>query len=96
MPYILDNIWHYNYLMEPSIEYVAFEEKVKKTIYIDNLSPQVTKAVLESAINQFGNVKDVQFVPTYSRLAVFVLRWWRWNQPNRLKKSSVRWVILLL
>ncbi|KAJ0836420.1 putative RNA recognition motif domain, nucleotide-binding alpha-beta plait domain superfamily [Helianthus annuus] len=51
--------------MEPSTEYVAFEEKVKKTIYIDNLSPQVTKAVLENAINQFGNVKDVQFIPTY-------------------------------
>ncbi|XP_021980459.1 uncharacterized protein LOC110876600 isoform X1 [Helianthus annuus] len=62
---MLKIIWHYNYLMEPSTEYVAFEEKVKKTIYIDNLSPQVTKAVLENAINQFGNVKDVQFIPTY-------------------------------
>ncbi|KAI3808558.1 hypothetical protein L1987_24511 [Smallanthus sonchifolius] len=55
-------VWHFHYLMEPS---AAFEEKVKKTIYIDNLSPQVTKAVLENALNQFGNVTEVQFIPTY-------------------------------
>ncbi|KAK9061870.1 hypothetical protein SSX86_019054 [Deinandra increscens subsp. villosa] len=46
-------------------EYAAFEEKVKRTIYVDNLSPQVTKAVLENALNQFGNVTDVQFIPNY-------------------------------
>ncbi|XP_076896615.1 ASI1-immunoprecipitated protein 1-like [Bidens hawaiensis] len=45
--------------------YAAFEEKVKKTIYVHNLSPQVTKAVLENALNQFGNVKDVNFIPNY-------------------------------
>ncbi|GKB45676.1 putative nucleotide-binding alpha-beta plait domain-containing protein [Tanacetum coccineum] len=53
--------------MEPSTEevYAAFEKKVKKTIYIDNLSPLVTKAVLETAFNQFGTVNNVQFIPTH-------------------------------
>ncbi|KAI7745010.1 hypothetical protein M8C21_005258 [Ambrosia artemisiifolia] len=53
--------------MEPSDDekYAAFEEKVKKTIYIDNLSPLVTKTVLENAIKQFGGVNDVQFIPNY-------------------------------
>ncbi|KVH87881.1 uncharacterized protein LOC112502887 isoform X2 [Cynara cardunculus var. scolymus] len=53
--------------MEPSAEaeYAAFQEKVKRTIYLDNLSHQVTKAVLENALNQFGNVMNVQFIPAY-------------------------------
>lgn len=46
-------------------EYAAFEEKVKRTVYIDNLSPQVTEAVLKTALNQFGNVVSVQFIPNY-------------------------------
>ncbi|KAI7726199.1 hypothetical protein M8C21_027345, partial [Ambrosia artemisiifolia] len=43
--------------MDPSTEekYAAFEEKVKKSIHIDNLSPQVTEAVLKSALNQFAH-----------------------------------------
>ncbi|KAK1440704.1 hypothetical protein QVD17_06535 [Tagetes erecta] len=53
--------------MEPSVEekYAEFEQRVKRTIYIDNLSPQVTEEVLKKALNQFGNVKDVEFIPTY-------------------------------
>nr|XP_043634416.1 uncharacterized protein LOC122605523 [Erigeron canadensis] len=53
--------------MEQSMEeiYAAFEEKVKRTIYVDNLSNQVTKSVLETAFNQFGSVVSVQFIPTY-------------------------------
>ncbi|PWA55794.1 Nucleotide-binding, alpha-beta plait [Artemisia annua] len=51
--------------MEPSTEYAAFEKKVKKTIYLDNLSPLVTEAVLQTAFNQFGTVKNVQFIPTH-------------------------------
>lgn len=53
--------------MEPSseAEYKAFKEKVNRTIYLDNLSNQVTKAVLETALDQFGTVKNVQFIPTY-------------------------------
>ncbi|OVA18705.1 RNA recognition motif domain [Macleaya cordata] len=46
-------------------EYAAFEEKVKRTVYIDNLSPQVTEAVLKTALGQFGSVTNVQFIPNY-------------------------------
>lgn len=46
-------------------EYAAFGERVKRTIYIDNLSPQVTDAVLKAALDQFGNVVNVQFIPNY-------------------------------
>lgn len=45
--------------------YAAFEEKVKQTVFLDNLSPQVTESVLKTALNQFGNVTNVQFVPNY-------------------------------
>jgi len=47
-------------------EYAAFEEKVKRTVYIDNLSPQATESVLKTALNQFGNVQNVQFIPNYT------------------------------
>ncbi|CAL5394984.1 unnamed protein product [Camellia sinensis] len=47
-------------------EYAAFEEKVRRNVYIDNLSPQVTEAVLRTALNQFGNVEKVQFIPNYT------------------------------
>lgn len=46
-------------------EYAAFEEKVKRTVYIDNLSHQVTEPVLKTALNQFGNVTNVEFIPNY-------------------------------
>lgn len=46
-------------------EYAAFEEKVKRTVYLDNLSPKVTETVLKMALNQFGTVKSVQFIPNY-------------------------------
>ncbi|GLT34369.1 hypothetical protein SLA2020_088870 [Shorea laevis] len=45
--------------------YGAFEEKVRRTVYIDNLSPNVTEAVLRTAIDQFGTVKSIQFIPNY-------------------------------
>ncbi|KAM7471083.1 hypothetical protein LguiA_009266 [Lonicera macranthoides] len=53
--------------MEPSAEaeYAAFEEKVKRTVYVDNLSPQVTESVLKTALNQFGNVTNAEFIPNY-------------------------------
>lgn len=47
-------------------EYAAFEDKVKRTVYVDNLSPQVTESVLTTALNQFGNVQNVQFIPNYT------------------------------
>ncbi|KAL6970625.1 hypothetical protein U1Q18_030319 [Sarracenia purpurea var. burkii] len=49
-------------------EYAAFEEKVRRTVYVDNLSPQVTESVLRTAFNQFGYVDNVQFIPNYTEL----------------------------
>lgn len=46
-------------------EFAAFLEKVKRTIYVDNLAPQVTETVIKTALNQFGDVKSVQFIPIY-------------------------------
>ncbi|XVE81080.1 hypothetical protein DITRI_Ditri15bG0034500 [Diplodiscus trichospermus] len=46
-------------------EYAAFEEKVRRTVYIDNLSPHVTESVLRTALDQYGTVKSVQFIPNY-------------------------------
>ncbi|CAH9127097.1 unnamed protein product [Cuscuta epithymum] len=53
--------------METSVEeeLSAFEAKVKRTVYIDNLSPLVNESVLRSAFGQFGNVTGVQFIPNY-------------------------------
>lgn len=47
-------------------EYAEFEEKVRKTVFVDNLSPQVTQAVIETALGQFGNVVNVEFLPNYT------------------------------
>lgn len=46
-------------------DYAAFEEKVRRTVYLDNLSPQVTESVLKTALDQFGSVQNVQFIPNY-------------------------------
>ncbi|XP_051143252.1 uncharacterized RNA-binding protein C428.12c-like [Andrographis paniculata] len=46
-------------------EYASFLEKVKRTIYVDNLAPQVTESVLKAAFNQFGNVISIQITPNY-------------------------------
>lgn len=46
-------------------EYSAFQEKVKRTIYVDNLAPSVTDAVMKAAFNQFGNVISIHFIPNY-------------------------------
>ncbi|XP_071705784.1 ASI1-immunoprecipitated protein 1-like [Rutidosis leptorrhynchoides] len=50
----------------PEKTIAAFKEKVERTIYIDNISPHVTKSVLETAFNQFGTVTRVHFIPTYT------------------------------
>ncbi|ONK71005.1 uncharacterized protein A4U43_C04F3740 [Asparagus officinalis] len=47
-------------------EYAEFEEKVKRTVFLSNLSPQVTSAVIETALGQFGNVLNVEFLPNYT------------------------------
>ncbi|KAE9595215.1 hypothetical protein Lal_00009284 [Lupinus albus] len=46
-------------------KYAAFKEKVGRTMYFDNLSPQVTESVLRSALDQFAIVKSVKFIPNY-------------------------------
>lgn len=52
--------------MGSSVEdYVAFEEKVKRTVYFDNLSPQVTESVMRTALEQFATVKSIKFIPNY-------------------------------
>ncbi|XWS09319.1 hypothetical protein CRYUN_Cryun40dG0075300 [Craigia yunnanensis] len=46
-------------------EYAAFKEKVRRTVYMDNLSPHVTESVVRTALDQYGTVKSVQFIPNY-------------------------------
>lgn len=50
---------------EAETEYVDFQQKVKQTVYLDNLSRQVTEPVLKTALDQFGTVKSVRFIPNY-------------------------------
>lgn len=47
-------------------EYAAFEEKVRWTVYFDNLSPVVNESVIRSGLGQFANVKSVNFIRNYS------------------------------
>ncbi|XP_023514768.1 uncharacterized protein LOC111778981 [Cucurbita pepo subsp. pepo] len=47
-------------------QYAKFEEKVKRTVYVDNLSPQVTEPVLRTALDQFGTVVSVHFIPNFT------------------------------
>ena len=51
--------------MTSEAEYAAFEEKVRRSVYLDNLSPKVTEPIVNKAISQFGIVKNVQFIPNY-------------------------------
>ncbi|MCI71335.1 RNA-binding family protein, partial [Trifolium medium] len=53
--------------MESSAEeYAAFEDKVKRTAYFDNLSPQVSESVIRTALDQFAVVRSVKFIPNYT------------------------------
>ncbi|MQL78745.1 hypothetical protein Taro_011178 [Colocasia esculenta] len=45
--------------------YADFLEKVKRTVFIEYLSPMVTVPVLKTAIGQFGNVLSVYLIPSY-------------------------------
>lgn len=45
--------------------YDAFMGKVKRTVYLDNLSPQVTEPVIKTAFEQYGNVTNIRFIPSY-------------------------------
>ncbi|KAK1324012.1 hypothetical protein QJS10_CPA02g00491 [Acorus calamus] len=46
-------------------EYADFEAKVKRTVFVDNFSPQVTKEVLKTAFGQFGTVLSVEVITNY-------------------------------
>ncbi|GLJ16779.1 hypothetical protein SUGI_0288940 [Cryptomeria japonica] len=52
-------------LREQEEEYATFKEKVKRTVYLDNLSPLVTIPILKNALGQFGVVSNVQILPNY-------------------------------
>uniref|UniRef100_A0A1D1YJ26 Paraspeckle component 1 n=1 Tax=Anthurium amnicola TaxID=1678845 RepID=A0A1D1YJ26_9ARAE len=45
--------------------FADFLEKVKRTVFIEDLSPVVTAAVVKTAIGQFGNVQNVFFIPNF-------------------------------
>ncbi|TVU16704.1 hypothetical protein EJB05_40279, partial [Eragrostis curvula] len=47
-------------------DYADFEDKVKRTIYIDQLSPQVTNPVIKAALAQCANVVSVEFIVNYT------------------------------
>lgn len=53
---------------EAEKEYAAFEEKVKRTVYLDNLSPHVAESdsVIKSAFEQYGKVTNIHFIPNYT------------------------------
>jgi hypothetical protein len=53
--------------MEQTVkDYADFKEKVKKTIYLDQLSPQVTSQVIKAALAQCANVVNVEFIMNYT------------------------------
>ncbi|PIA43928.1 hypothetical protein AQUCO_01800169v1 [Aquilegia coerulea] len=49
-------------------EYMEFQERVKRTVYVYDLSPQVTKPVLRTAFGQFGNVTNIHIIPNITDL----------------------------
>lgn len=46
-------------------EYAAFEAKVKRTVYLDNVSPQVNDTVIKTAFEQYGTVTKIHFIQNY-------------------------------
>ncbi|KAK1303700.1 hypothetical protein QJS10_CPB11g02041 [Acorus calamus] len=46
-------------------ECAEFEAKVKRTVFVDNLSPQVTKKVIETAFSQFGTVLSIELISNH-------------------------------
>ncbi|XP_037422402.1 uncharacterized protein LOC119287026 [Triticum dicoccoides] len=49
-------------------EHADFEARVKRTIYIDHLSPVVTRQVIRAALSQCANVVSVEFIENYTIL----------------------------
>jgi len=44
-------------------DYADFQEKLKRTVCLDNLAPVVTLPILKTALGQFGVVVDAQILP---------------------------------
>ncbi|CAM0901481.1 unnamed protein product [Alopecurus aequalis] len=53
---------------QPDMEesYADFEERVKRTIYMDQLSPEVTDQVIKAALEQCANVVNTEFIVNYT------------------------------
>ncbi|CAM0144881.1 unnamed protein product [Urochloa decumbens] len=51
---------------QASKDYADFLDKVKRTVYIDQLSPQVTTQVIKAALAQCANVVNVEFIVNYT------------------------------
>ena len=47
-------------------DYADFEARVKRTIYIDQLSPQVTSQVITAALSQCANVVNTEFIVNHT------------------------------
>lgn len=52
-----------NSLEQAKKEYAEFEERVKRSVLLSNLSPEVTAPILKMALEQFGNVVSSEFIP---------------------------------
>ncbi|KAE8820006.1 hypothetical protein D1007_01972 [Hordeum vulgare] len=52
--------------LEAIKRYQEFEEKVKRTVYLDNLSHRATEAVIKTALGQFCSIRKVSFVVNYT------------------------------
>ncbi|KAF0906247.1 hypothetical protein E2562_009251 [Oryza meyeriana var. granulata] len=52
--------------LETIKQYQEFEEKVKRTVYLDYFSHQATEAVIKTALNQFGTVREINFLVNYT------------------------------
>ncbi|ERN01448.1 hypothetical protein AMTR_s00002p00267440 [Amborella trichopoda] len=48
-------------------KYIEFEDKVKRTVFLDNLLPKDTISVLTKALGQFGKVISIEFLPNYTQ-----------------------------
>ncbi|XP_010240658.2 uncharacterized protein LOC100834153 isoform X1 [Brachypodium distachyon] len=51
---------------EQAKDYADFDARVKRTIYIDHLSPLVTKEVIKAALAQCANVVSSEFIVNYT------------------------------
>uniref|UniRef100_A0A0E0LJ25 RRM domain-containing protein n=1 Tax=Oryza punctata TaxID=4537 RepID=A0A0E0LJ25_ORYPU len=52
--------------LEAIKQYHEFEEKVKRTVYLDYFSHQATESVIRTALSQFGTVREINFVVNYT------------------------------